>query len=192
MQLVRIEAPTLEIVSVADMRAHLRVDGTDEDGLIASLIDAAVAYLDGWQGVLGMALGAQRWRLEADAFPAGEIEIPFGPVIEVQTVEYRDASGAFVTIPALDYRVQIGTRGARIAPVSGWWPSVDELGAVRVTFRAGHTTLAAIHKAVPLIVKLLVAHWYENREAVAVAGRGAAEMPMSATALIAAVRRFPV
>jgi uncharacterized phiE125 gp8 family phage protein len=187
-ELARIEAPTLEIVSVADMRAHLRVDGTDEDALIVSLTDAAVAYLDGWQGVLGMALGVQRWRWEADTFPAGEIEIPFGPVIEVQTVEYRDATGAFVTVPAPDYIVQVGARGARIAAVAGRWPSVDELGAVRVTFRAGHTTLAAIHKAVPLIVKLLVAHWYEHREAV---GGPAAELPMSAGALIASLRRHP-
>jgi hypothetical protein len=66
---------------------------------------------------------------------------------------------------------------------------VDELGAVRVTFRAGHTTLAEIHKAVPLIVKLLVAHWFTHREAV---GGPAAEVPMSAGALIASLRRHPV
>jgi hypothetical protein len=80
-----------------------------------------VAYLDGWQGVLGVALGVQRWQWEADTFPAGEIEIPLGPVIEVQTVEYRDATGATVTIPAQDYIVQVGTRalGSRRLPDVG-------------------------------------------------------------------------
>lgn len=187
MSLKLITPPTLDIVPLAEMKAHLRCDPNDnsEDALIAGLTKGAIAHLDGHTGVLGWCLGAQTWLLTFDAFPDGPVRLPVGPLLEVVSVEYADAGGAYVTLPEDEYEVDDVASPGWIVPVS-YWPSVDGTNAVRITFRAGHETVAAIHPAIPVIVKLLVAHWHRNAEAV---GEAMTETPMSASALIAAHRR---
>lgn len=191
MSLKLITPPTLELVSLADMKLHLRVDHDEEDALIDALTKGAIAHLDGWTGVLGWCIGAQTYVQAYDAFPAGPIRLPVGPLIEVVSVEYADAGAAYATLPAAEYDVDDVSSPGWIVPV-GEWPSVEGTNAVRITFRAGHET--ATHPrldAVRVIVKLLVGHWYLNREAV-VTGTIATEIPISAASLIAAHRRMVV
>jgi uncharacterized phiE125 gp8 family phage protein len=183
-----ITPPTLDIVSVAEMKAHLRVDNNEEDALIATYIKAAIAHLDGYKGVLGWCLGVQTWQLAYDTFPDGPIRLPVGPLVDVVGIEYADAGGAYTTLPSTAYEVDAVSDPGWIVPVEAW-PSVDGTNAVLITFRAGHATVAEIHPAIPVIVMLLAAHWYQNREAVA---ESMSEVPMSASALIAAHRRHQV
>lgn len=79
-----IEPPTASAVSLAEAKAHLRVDGDDEDLLIQTYIDAATAYLDGMDGILGRALCPQTWRFEMDREDAG---LPLSPVISFDRPE---------------------------------------------------------------------------------------------------------
>ena len=67
----RLAPPTEQVVTLAEMKAHLRVDGDDEDLLIQSLTDAAVSWLDGWDGVLGRCIMPQTWRIDAADLVAG-------------------------------------------------------------------------------------------------------------------------
>ena len=72
--------PVDAVVSLTEAKAHLRVSHDDEDAEIAAMVDAATAYLDGLDGVLGRALGQQTWRA---VFQAGSCtdRLPIGPVI---------------------------------------------------------------------------------------------------------------
>ena len=56
MSLKRITAPSVEPIDLATAKLHMRVTHTAEDTLIPIYISAAVAYLDGPDGVLGRAL----------------------------------------------------------------------------------------------------------------------------------------
>lgn len=188
MSLKLITPPVLELVPLAEMKSHLRVDFADDDALIAGLTKAAIAHLDGYAGVLGWCLGAQTWLLAYDTFPAGPIRLPVGPLIDVVGIEYANAGGAYVTLPSTQYDVDAVSNPGWIVPVTDW-PSVEGTNAVRITFRAGHLTPPEIHAAIPVIVKLLVGHWYANREAV---GDAMSEIPMSAAALISAHRKAMV
>lgn len=188
MTLKLIAPPTLEIVSLADMKLFLRVDQDEDDELISALTAAAVAYLDGWSGVLGYCLGAQTYVLVYDAFPPGPILLPVGPLLQVLSIEYADAGQPYAVLPSSEYEVDAIASPGWIVPVSDW-PIVEGTNAVKITFRAGHSAVADIHAAVPMIVKLLVGHWYLNREAV---GPAMSEIPMSASSLIAAQRRIMV
>lgn len=79
--LLRVEVvspPTAPVVSLGEAKAHLRVLHDDEDMLIQSLIDAAVQYLDGMDGVLGRALAPRTLRAVFDA--AGG-DLPLAPVV---------------------------------------------------------------------------------------------------------------
>ena len=59
---VLVTPPAETPVSRTEAKAHLRVDGTGDDDLIDGLIDAAVAHLDGYTGILGRCMVTQTWR----------------------------------------------------------------------------------------------------------------------------------
>jgi uncharacterized phiE125 gp8 family phage protein len=58
--LVRVTAPAALPISVAEAKAQMRVEGSDDDTIIERLVNAAVAFVD-VQGVLGRAMITQTW-----------------------------------------------------------------------------------------------------------------------------------
>lgn len=79
-----VEPPTRRVVSLEDAKEHLKVDGDDEDFLIQGLIDAAMGYLDGPDGVLGRALAPQTIVAVFDG--PGPHRLPIEPVISAEAV----------------------------------------------------------------------------------------------------------
>lgn len=180
MALKRIVAPTLEVVPLDDMKAHLHVSHDDEDAYITALTKAAVRYLDGREGVLGWCLGAQTWELTYDAFPNGPIQLPIGPLLSVVSVT---ADG--VAVGSDEYEIDAANNPGWLVPLNGW-PAVNSVNGARIVFVAGHTSAADIHESVGMIVRLLVGNWYRNREATTPAAQSV--LPMAADMLLSAIR----
>lgn len=183
MQLV---TPPEELIALPEAKAWLRVDGPEEDGLIAGLTAAAVAHLDGWHGVLGRALGPQVWEMALDEFPEAEIPLPLGPVVRVERIGYIDPLGALQIVPPASYDVDAqGVEGWAV-PVAGYsWPeTMETINAVRLRWTCG----GSCPEPVRIAIKMLIAHWYANREAV---GGSVQELPLGVSALIAPFRRVP-
>lgn len=155
--------PTGLPVSIFEARAHLRVDGTDEDELIAALIEAAVDHLDGWSGILGRCIMAQTWRQDFDCFE-GCIRLPF-PDVQSVTVQYYDTANTLQTVSATNYYLVNRVDGSRIeiSPYSVWPVTALRPDAVRVTMVCGYTTVPASLKAAIL---LHIGALYVNRESV--------------------------
>lgn len=156
-----ITAPSADVVSLADLKAHLRVTHLAEDTLIASLGAAATAYLDGWTGILGRCIMPQTWQITADS---GEVSLPFP---DVTTASAAYAAGAAALVP------EIGPCG----------PVVTLTEGCVVTFTCAMP--AHLLPAVQMAVKLLVGHWYQNREA---AGPSIQEAPLAVAAIVDAMR----
>lgn len=101
---VLVTAPVLPVVTLADMRAHLRMTAADDDAQIVAIEKAAVAHLDGWRGVLGRCLMPQAWRQDFDGWGRLLIAMPDATAI---TVSYKDAAGDFQPfsggVEGLDY-----------------------------------------------------------------------------------------
>lgn len=183
MQLYLATPAAAPVVSLAEMKAHLRVDHSDEDDLITACEAAAVSSLDGADGILGRCLKPQTWRMKLCDFE-DDIRIPLPPLVSVTHVKYFNG-GTLMTLSASLYEV-VGagaTNPACIVPVYGtFWPVPDtKAEAVEVEFQAGYTT---VPPALVQAVKLLAGHFYANREAVSV-GVTAQEMPLAVQRLTA-------
>lgn len=187
---VRVTAPASVPVSLEEAKRHLAVDHGEDDALIASLVGAAVAHLDGWSGVLGRALVTQTWRQSFPAF-ATELRLRVAPVAEITSVTYRDGNRALQTANPSTYRLIEDELSAivRLDEASDWPSTYKQPDAVTVTYVAG---VAAGSVPLPIrhAILMLAAHWYQNRETAAAGG--AAELPYAVSALIAPYRRVGV
>jgi len=155
--------PADPVVLPDDLRLYLRVDHDDDLTLIESLGAAAVAHLDGWTGVLGRCIMPQTWQIAVDA--AGEVVLPM-PDVTAASADYGAGPVALaVTASALG-------------------PVVDVTDSCTVTFTCSMP--AHLLPGVQAVVKMLVAHWYANREAVAMSS--ATELPLAVNALIMQMR----
>lgn len=185
-----VTGPTETPVDLLDLALHLREDGEDQDLVIEQLLDAAVAHLDGDQGILGRALVTQTWRQDFRDWGGGCLRLPLFPVASITSVVYVDADDADQTVLAADYQLLADDAGYYVQFDEDYdFPNLtDEFGArVKVTYVAGQA-VASVPAAIKQAIKLLVAHWYENREGVII-GTTSASVPMAVDMLVAPYRR---
>lgn len=177
-----VAAPTDDVVTLAQAKAHLRISWNDEDDYITQVIAASRAVIEGPNGA-GICLTPQTWRLSLDIFPGSirhagrashavgyemgniysEIRIPLGPVTQITSITYKDQDNNDQTVA--DFRVDYDTAPCRIWPARDQaWPIVlYEPGAVKVEFTAGFGDTPA---DLGWAMLLLISHFYEHREAV--------------------------
>ena len=147
---------------------HLRVDFNDDFTLIAGLVAAATAWLDGWSGILGRALVTQTWRLYFDhGFPEQTIRLPLPPLIGVTSIQYVDINGATQTVSPADYQVLDGPRAA-VRPVYGQiWPvTLAQARACWIEFECGYGAASEVPAAIKAAALLMISHLYFHRDAV--------------------------
>lgn len=156
--------PTSEPFTVAEAKAHVRIDHDDENGAIEIFIAAARSTVETF---LQSALLPTEYTYTLDGFPR-EITLPIGPVLQASDVaiDYVDDQGASQTLATTDYQVSPGNV-TRIRPAYGkTWPTTRrQFDAVTVTFTAGSASADSIPKAVKAALLLTFADFYEKREA---------------------------
>lgn len=184
---VRTVAPATTPVSLSDVKAHCRVSHNDDDTVLTSLLNAAVAYLDGWSGVLGRCLVTQTWRQDYGSF--GCLRLPLGPVASIASITYYDAGNEQQTLSTDLYDLFTDELGSYVGSKPGQsWPSAySRDDAVSVTFVAG-TASADVPAPLKAAIMLLVSHWNENREAATAVAM--VELPLAVDALISPHRRM--
>lgn len=190
MALSLVTAPTHEPVSLDEAKQHLRVDVSDEDALIQTLIEAAREHVETYTG---RALITQTWDLKLDAFPCSGsvITLPKPPVTSITSISYVDTSGDSQTWSSSlwDEDLPSGPKAqpARIAPAyAESYPSTrGQMNAVTIRFVCGYGSAGAVPRSIRAGMLLLIGHWYQNREAVVVGvGMGAVAVPDAVDALL--------
>jgi uncharacterized phiE125 gp8 family phage protein len=153
-----ITAAATKPVTTAEAKAHLRVDGSDEDTLIDSYIAAATSFVENYTG---RALISQTWELVLDDF-TDAIQIPKGPVQSITYVKYFDTAEAEQTLALDQYTLDnVSDPAWLVKPDDVNYPTVaDGVNNVIIRFVAGYSTLPAEIKAAIL---LLIAAWFDNR-----------------------------
>lgn len=175
MRLERTSAPAARIISLADAKAHMRIDHSADNDLIEAMILAIEARLDGVEGQLGRALITQTWKLYLSRFPCApdlyhrdyRIRLPLPPLQTIESIVYTDTDGAEQTLSSSLYTViNQGVETGAVVPAWGQtWPSTRAVpGAVVVTFKAGYGDAASdIPANIVQAAKLMLTDLYENR-----------------------------
>jgi len=183
----RTTPPASEPISLSEVKAHVRVDSTDDDTLLTGLIAAAVAHLDG-QGVLGRAMITQSWSQWVSQSP-GVVRLTVGPFQSLTSVEYYDVDNALQTGTLTDFEIRLDGDFVLVKPKEDHvWPhAYIRQDAIKITYVAGFGDAAAdVPQSVRQAMLLMIGHWYENREAVAEGNFK--ELPMAVDALIGVER----
>ena len=151
-------------VSLSEAKAHLRIDSSDEDTLITSMITAATETCE---QITGRAIMPQTWALTLDEFPS-VIELTRVPVASITSLKYTDTSGAQITLDSAAYRLRNvdDYASALIVPAyNAEWPdTLDDTDTVEVRFVSGYANAAAVPQPIKNWILINVASQYENRE----------------------------
>lgn len=195
--------PAAEPVALAEMKLYLKVESAiiDDDALITALITSARRQAEEHTG---RALVTQTWSMLLDG-PGGlsaeeedaweeltrstfiperyrAIVLPRPPLQSVTSVKYYDEDDAEHTWASTNYRLDTYSEPGRILLASGGsWPSgLRAQQGFLVEFVAGYGDASAVPEDIKTAILMMVAHWYENREA--------QEMPAGAKRLLASHR----
>jgi uncharacterized phiE125 gp8 family phage protein len=185
-----------EPITLDEAKAQVRVLDTSEDAYISSLIPASRRYVENRSGVIvAQRQFVERHRPELRAFGRcidRGIRLYNGPIVSVDSIAYIDSDGADATYT-----------GARVVPDSPMiypalgesWPLPYLNEAFTITYTAGLSAdqLATDDYANLLhAMKLLIGHWFTNREAVVMDRAQALTVPLAVEDLCDQVRALVV
>ena len=171
MTIVEVTAPAAEPVSLVEAKAHLRVDISDDDAYITSLIIVARRSCE---RIANQKFVQQTWNLIMDGFPGSqELELPktLSPLLSVSHIKYYDDEDADTTFNASNYVVDIYSIPARIVLKSGSsWPAdvLRIVNGVEVQVVVGYGDDPDVPMEYKQAMLLAVGHYYENREDVVI------------------------
>lgn len=138
-----ITAPAAMPVTTTDMKAHLRVDHSDDDGKIADYQSGAVAILDAWGGVLGRCIMSQTWAV--DVIGPGPHVLPF-----------PDATSIAATSGGVAVDVEVSRTG-----LGQCVTAADAAADEAITIEAVYGLPAERLPAAQTLVKLMVSRDYD-------------------------------
>lgn len=177
--------PASEPLSLAEAKIFLRVDHSDENDLIESLIATARQVVEGWTH---RALITQTVVVTWDRLRSGVwLEIPKPPLQSVTKIEAREKDGNYSDI-ATTYSVDTASLPGRVKFLDMPDYSTEYPAAIKMTYDAGYGDSATdVPNSLRQCVRFLVAHYYDLREPVTV-GQAASRVPYSLQTILNAER----
>lgn len=163
--------PSLEPVTVAEVKQYLRIDGDDDDALLGVLITAARTWVETYTR---RALITQTWDQRFPVFPVARrpLYLTKAPVQSVTSITYVDDDGATQTWATTNYTLRTfagQTAGRAWIEVTDdtTTPSVDSNTEYPVIVRTvcGYGLAAAMPAGLKAALYVLLADLYENRAA---------------------------
>jgi len=171
-------------VTLAEMKSWLRVDGTDDDQLLASLIEAATVYCQNYTHRQFMDdTKTEYWNWFPSVLTLSWT--PLDVTVPITSIKYYDTGGVQRTLAAAAYSADTTAEPPVVREADGYsWPATYDMpNAVEVIYVVGYGAEADVPEPIKTAIKLLVGHWYEHREAYT-DGRPLTEVPMAVTSLL--------
>lgn len=185
-------APAAEPITLAEAKAHLRIDDTASDTILALYIQAAREHCE---EITGLAFVNRTITAYWSRWPRWGFELPGSPLASVSSIKYTDSDGDQTTWDSGSYDVDtdalVGT--VKLAE-DETFPSTSLLTnkPIEIIYVAG---TGADESKVPAKLRaamlLHIGHMFENREQV-VAGTIATSIPFGYDALIDSARVWTI
>jgi uncharacterized phiE125 gp8 family phage protein len=156
-----VDGPAVEPVTLPDMKAYLRLDDDGQDDLVSGLIKAARLMVE---SVSRRILIEQRWRVVMDRWPQGrKVMLPLSPLLAVDRVRVLDAAGIATEVAAGSIEMDAASDPPCLVVSDAPAPGKARNG-IEIALRAGYgPSPDAVPATLRLAIKILVAHWFENR-----------------------------
>lgn len=167
--------PSVEPVTLAEVKEHLRIDHSDHDTMISALIQASREHIE---GILGRALVQQTRVALYKYWPDGDVfEIPYPPLQNITSLTYTDTAGTVYTFDSDNYSVDTDSEPGRL--VLGYnklWPTStilhDPEYSIAIEYVCGYTPSddspedyrANIPESIKNAIKLDVEIRYDKKE----------------------------
>jgi uncharacterized phiE125 gp8 family phage protein len=186
--------PTTEPITLEEAKDHLRVDITDDDTYIESLIKVARRSCE---HISNHKFITQTWDVWLDGFPgSATLELPksLTPLQSVTHIKYWDKDQNEATYSSNNYEVDTNSEPGKIVlKRASSWPSdvLRVVNGVEIQVNVGYGDDADVPWEIRQAILLLIGHLYENRETVIV-GEIAREIPMGVRSLLWFDRNVPV
>lgn len=184
-------AASIKALTVAEAKSHLNVTHTEDDSLISDYIDAATKVI---QDRCRRCFVEETRKLVMTGFDdsryvhARVIFLPRSPVNSVTNIVYTSATNVSTTLASSEYIVSSHESPCRISEAySGTWPGTYGVADdVTITYLTGSsTTTSGVPANVKQAIRMLVGHWYRNRES-ALIGTVSSEISWGLDALLEA------
>ena len=186
MSSILLTAPAVEPLALDDVRAFLRVDAHDDDELIAALVAAARLAVE---TQTRCALITQSWRLTLDCWPAdGRIRVAPGPLRELTAARVYDLANNSYAVDVQHFVPDAGACALVVMPWALTQPTRIAAG-IELDVTVGYGDAAEdVPEPLRQAMRILIAHWYENRGLIVPGAMRLAALPATAAALIAPYR----
>jgi uncharacterized phiE125 gp8 family phage protein len=180
---ILLSGPAAEPIALAEAKQFIRVEHDDDDDVISALIVGSRIHVE---AQTRRALITQSWRLTRDVWPEiGCVPVLPVPVKTLDAVRVYNADGTTQTIDAAAFVLDKAAAPARLVFTRGALPAPGRpIAGIEIDVTCGYGDAADVPEALRQAIRLLVAHWYENRGLIAV-GHEVAVLPQTVSALLA-------
>ena len=186
--------PTLEPITRDEVKQHCRIDETEDDLYIDSLIITARKMVEGLCGPLF----SQVWEQYEQDFPFDNIIRIWKPRVTVFTsLIYTDEDSVATTFGPTNYTTDLINefRPKVVLKNDYSWPTVTlfEVNPIKLTFTCGYgATAASVPEPIKQAMLLLCGHLYENRDMynISISGNSVVPIPWTTEYLLAPYRAW--
>lgn len=158
--------PPVTPITLAEAKANMIIEHSDDDTFITSLVAAASSWVASY---LNIDVVKTDYKQSIDCFPE-IIELFRSPIQEVTSITYLDTDNVEQTLATSEYEVDLYNREIYEAYNVSWPSTLSHRGAVRVNFSSGFYTVgssdftADIPQDIKSACLLIVGDLYEHRE----------------------------
>jgi len=164
-----VTSATGEPLDVEDAKQHLRIEKgeTAENEYIGQLCKVARSVVEDMTNRKCM---PQTWKMTFDGWPTGSyVDIPVGPLSSIPSsgITYKLSTGNSTQLGSTAWGYSTQEHTPRVYLEYGQsWPSetLNPIDPVAFECKVGYPSSSAVPERMKLAMKMLVSHWYENRE----------------------------
>ena len=170
--------PAVEPISLSEAKNHLRIDGSDEDTYLATIITAARRYCEQY---CNRAFITQTWIQYPTKFSNG-MKLSINPVQSVSSITYYDVDGNSQTLNSSQYQVDLSDDICRVyEAVNVDFPDTqdEKINPITITYISGYGDASTdVPMDILHAIKLMISHFFQNREMINIGQGLTTQIPM--------------